>query len=534
MSALHWMMAAAAVVVCASAAERPKLIPRFQTSDRCLACHNGLQTSSGQDISIGFQWRATMMANSSRDPYWQASVRRESMDHPDSQAEIEDECTVCHMPIVRYEAMLRGRKGEAFAHLPIDAEPENRTASDGVSCSVCHQIGKEKLGTRESFNGGFVVDPPDESGRRPEYGPFEVEKGHERIMRTSTEGYRPTKSDHIRQSELCATCHTLYTKALGPGGKVIGELPEQVPYQEWLHSDYREKKSCQSCHMPVVDEPVAVTRVLGVPREGVARHVFVGGNFFMLGMLNRFRGELAVAALVPELAAAVERTVQFLQQESAKVSIANAAARDGVVEAEIAVENLGGHKLPTAYPSRRAWLHVLVRDGRKQVVFESGALEADGSIRGNDNDSDATRLEPHYRALRSAGEVQIYESVMADAEGRVTTGLLAAVRYLKDNRLLPHGFDKGTAGKDIAVIGDAADDGDFSGAGDRVRYIMPVGGAQGPFTVEAELMYQPVGFRWANNLKKYEAAEARRFNGYYDAMAKSSAVALARAASPAQ
>src|SRR6476619_4645175 len=101
-------------------------VPLFRTSDRCVACHNGLTTPSGEDVSIGVDWRASIMANSARDPYWQASVRRESIDHPESQAGIEDECSVCHMPIVRYDAMLRGRKGEIFAHLPIDAEPESR------------------------------------------------------------------------------------------------------------------------------------------------------------------------------------------------------------------------------------------------------------------------------------------------------------------------------------------------------------------------------------------------------------------------
>src|SRR6185369_17258168 len=186
--------------------------PEFQTSDRCLACHNGLVTSSGEDVSIGFAWRASMMANSSRDPYWQGSVRREAMDHPESKADIEDECSVCHMPITRYEAKLIGKKGQVFAHLPFGSDEKNgHKAEDGVSCSVCHQIGKDKLGTRESFNGGFVLDPPDAADNRPEYGPFEIEKGQTRIMRTSSEGYHPSKSDHIRQSEVCATCHTLYT-----------------------------------------------------------------------------------------------------------------------------------------------------------------------------------------------------------------------------------------------------------------------------------------------------------------------------------
>ena len=63
----------------------------FQTSDRCIACHNGLTTKSGEDISIGFNWRATMMANSSRDPYWQAGVRREIIDHPKAQKWIEEQ-----------------------------------------------------------------------------------------------------------------------------------------------------------------------------------------------------------------------------------------------------------------------------------------------------------------------------------------------------------------------------------------------------------------------------------------------------------
>ena len=110
------------------------------------------------------------------------------------------------------------------------------------------------------------------------------------------------------------------------------------------------------------------------------------------------------------------------------------------------VENLGGHKLPTAYPSRRSWLHVTVRDRNDKVIFESGALRPDGSIAGNDNDADPRRFEPHYNEITSGEQVQIYEDIMGDTKGDVTTGLLTAVRYLKDNRLLPQGFDKRTPG----------------------------------------------------------------------------------------
>ena len=519
---------AIATSIAAGAASNPPAA-EFQTSDRCIACHNGLLTASGEDVSIGYDWRASMMANSSRDPYWQASLRRESIDHPESAAAIEDECAICHMPIPRYTAHRRSGQGRVFAHLPFAADDkEGRQAADGVSCAICHQIGKQKLGTAESFNGGFVVDAPADPDARPEYGPFEIEAGHRRIMLSSTEGYRPTQSDHIRSSELCATCHTLITQALGSDGRPIGRLPEQVPYQEWLHSEFKATQSCQSCHMPAVGEPAPITRVFGALRDGAARHLFVAGNFFMQRMLNRYRDALDVAALPQELTSAADRTVQFLQTSAAVLQIDDLRVDAGTLRASLVVENAGGHKLPTAFPSRRAWLHVVVRDAGGRIVFESGALNADGSIRGNDNDADAAKFEPHYSEIRSSDDVQIYESVIADASGAVTTGLLSGVRYLKDNRVLPRGFDKRTAEPDVAVHGSAADDADFIGGADRIVYAVPVGGGDGPFTVDAELLYQPIGYRWANNLKTYgKAAEPRRFTSYYDAMAAASAARLA-------
>ncbi len=36
--------------------------PLFETADRCQACHNGLLTASGRDVSIGVDWRTSMMA----------------------------------------------------------------------------------------------------------------------------------------------------------------------------------------------------------------------------------------------------------------------------------------------------------------------------------------------------------------------------------------------------------------------------------------------------------------------------------------
>src|SRR4030095_17218134 len=70
----------------------------FQTSDRCFACHNGLATSAGEDISIGLSWRSTMMANSARDPYWQAGVRRGTPGPPMDFGGVQGRCARCATP----------------------------------------------------------------------------------------------------------------------------------------------------------------------------------------------------------------------------------------------------------------------------------------------------------------------------------------------------------------------------------------------------------------------------------------------------
>jgi hypothetical protein len=283
------------------------------------------------------------------------------------------------------------------------------------------------------------------------------------------------------------------------------------------------------------NDSIPITNVDGPRRPDLRRHVFVGGNFFLLGMLNRYRGELAVEAPSQELDAVAARTRELLAH-AARVTVVPSpdavpsASPDGSrrVVVDVEVTNLSGHKLPTAYPSRRAWLHFTVRDARGAMVFESGALMASGRIVGNDNDDDRTKYEPHYREIARPDQVQIYESIMRDPGGGVTTGLLSAVGYIKDNRILPRGFDKATAAPDIAVIGDAARDPAFGAGAHRTRYRVDVGRAPGPFRVNVELWYQPIGYRWAHNLQLQPAAETDRFVSYYDSMAGATGEVLAR------
>jgi hypothetical protein len=530
----HWGLGAWLLLgsnVPASIATATPAHPLFEPATRCVACHNGLVTTRGEDVSLGNAWHPTMMANAARDPYWQAGVRRETIEHPTLGAEIQDECSKCHMPMATAAAHATGDTGKVFAHFDTSNASASATdtalARDGVSCSLCHQIQATGLGQRRSLVGGFVIDTHTQTGNRQEFGPYSVDLGRAQLMRSASH-MLPTRATHLGSSELCATCHTLYTHALAPNARVVGELPEQVPYQEWLHSDYRTTRSCQACHMPALAEPVSISSVAGQARPLFLRHDFVGGNFFAQDVFARFGSELFVDTAPAQFELAALRTRAHLEGEAATLNLECTTLTEGRLRATVTINNRTGHKLPTAYPSRRAWLHVTIRSAGGAVLFESGALRDDGSIVGNDNDADPSRFEPHYTRIERGSEVAIYESILGRPDGRVTTGLLTADRYLKDNRLLPLGFDKATAPAEVAVHGEAAQDPDFQGGADRVAYEVSLGDHVGNLSVAAELLYQPIAFRWAENLRNFSAFEPQRFARYYSALSRRSATVLAK------
>ena len=173
----------------------------FKTAGNCMPCHNSLTSPAGEDVSIGLNWRASIMANSSRDPYWQAGVRRETIDHPSAAADIEDECSICHMPMARTTAHANGRKGQVFAHLPIGQHDESEDLRRTTACrTLCHQISTEKLGTKESLSA--ASSSPDGSRPCARYLARSESTGLKTVMRSSAE-FQPTQGAHIRQSN-CA------------------------------------------------------------------------------------------------------------------------------------------------------------------------------------------------------------------------------------------------------------------------------------------------------------------------------------------
>jgi len=234
------------------------------------------------------------------------------------------------------------------------------------------------------------------------------------------------------------------------------------------------------------------------PREPFHRHTFTGANVFMLRIFRDHAETLGVPASTDQIERTITETVNFLQDQTARLVVHTSLVSDTVV-LTVTVRNLAGHKFPSGYPSRRAWLHVVVSDTNGTPIFASGRPLPDGRIAGNAADQNPATFEPHYTVITDTSQVQIYESIMQDISGNVTYTLLRAAAYAKDNRLLPLGFDKASAPPDIGVYGAAQDDDDFTGGQDTVIYRLPGNGATF-YYVQVRLLYQTLAVPFADDV----------------------------------
>lgn len=470
---------------------------------------------SGADVSLDAWWRSSMMANSGRDPFWQASVSKEVLERPEAAETIEGTCATCHMPMASHTQAILGEPSQIFGSGLLSSEhPLHALAMDGVSCTLCHQIQAEGLGFPASYNGGFTVDAETPAGERLIYGPYSVEENHATIMQDAS-SYVPVQGLHQADSELCGTCHTFFLDDPDTG---LGDFPLLMTYFEWFYSGHRGLNSCQDCHMPEAEGGVLIAAESDFPRSPFAQHALVGGNAYMLEMLGSFIEEIGSTASEGQFQAAKELTEDFLSTETARIEIDEIRLSGGRLTADLVIRNEAGHKFPSGFPSRRAWIRFAVEDRLGETAFESGGFDDQGRILGNANDEDPNIFEQHYFAIVQPEQVQIYETIMGDDRGSITTTLNNAVQYLKDNRLMPTGQDKFGGVEVIQPRGRAVEDEDFQGGVDEIQYAIDLRGFEGPFTVTIEILFQSIASQWAEALRGLSSEEADRFVGYYDAV----------------
>jgi hypothetical protein len=180
---------------------------------------------------------------------------------------------------------------------------------------------------------------------------------------------------------------------------------------------------------------------------------------------------------------------------------------------------MAGHKLPTGFPSRRAWLQVRAWAGQ-ELVWASGLHDEAGRILGQGgqvlpSEQPGGGFLPHFAQISSPDQVQIYEAVMSNDQGEPTATLLRATGYLKDNRLLPQGFSPSPQDAPHVNPVGVEQDADFMEGGDTVAFDLEVG--QEPVTrLEVALVYQGMGARFMAELFTVDTAEVAGFKTLYE------------------
>lgn len=464
----------------------------FSASGNCEMCHGAsnfaLRDEQGYDVSPVTNWRSTMLANSSNDPFWRAKVKHEGLSNPEHKNALENVCTRCHAPMGMMNALLNN-----LPEYNIDSLKHDEMGQDGISCNLCHQITdlNEQL-----FSGTYEINKQKEI-----YGPYTNPITQQMFMNT---GFTPVYNEIINDSKLCGSCHTLITNSVDEDGEFTGNtFIEQALYHEWENSIYAAQNiSCQACHIPQINESIKISSRPGfiTGRQPFGIHSFIGGNSFMLNLLNSNHEELGLAGGTENFETTIQQTKTMLTQNTINLDIYEASRTNDSIFIEVSLKNTAGHKFPTGFPSRRAYLEFLVI-ANSDTLFHSGNKN---SVALNHDDDE--EFEPHYKKITRENQVQIFEFVMGDSEGEVTTILERAFEPLKDNRIPPEGFSQNHTNYDtVRVVGSAINDADYlneSGT-EKIIYAFPKSIFKTSAYLKTILHYETVPESWLKDLFEY-------------------------------
>ncbi len=259
-------------------------------------------------------------------------------------------CSTCHTPLA---AKIPNQKncGWSGCHTDLTSEranglidhgvlaaPLSGTAAEGISCDFCHKIGDVIL------NPDTGLPKADMPGILS-YRLYRPDEGQQLFFGTVVDvnrrvSYLPLQSE----SRFCAGCHYGVFGGVVGHGVVRGGTLIYNSYGEWLESPYSDPqtgKTCQDCHMPVVDSDYFVFPEKG----GIARSYVELNHHTMPGASD-----------------------EKLLQNS--VTMTSSAQRSGEqLEIEVSITNdQTGHHIPTDSPSREMILVVEATDAAGNVL----------------------------------------------------------------------------------------------------------------------------------------------------------------------
>lgn len=341
-------------------------------------------------------------------------------------------------------------------------------------------------------------------------------------------GYTPTFGGHISGSALCGTCHTLLTNSVDLNGVPTGEkFVEQAIYHEWKNSVFAQNSAtCQSCHVPRINDPVKISTVPPwlQPRSPFGMHQLAGANVFMGRLLKQFGENIGVTATSAQFDTTINRSTRMLQQRTLDLTVEETNRTNDTLFIALKLKNKAGHKFPTGFPSRRAFVELIAIAEGGDTIFHSGKTDPNFNIINENNE-----FEPHYQIIKTEQEVQIYEMVMGDVNGDKTTVLERGYQHLKDNRIPPDGFTTNHQSYDTTkIVGNAANDPDFNkedgsqGTGsDYVHYHIPLNKWYGQIEIVAKVYYQTINQKWLNEMFSHTSNEINIFKSFYNNSNKS-------------
>ena len=510
--------------------------------------------NSLKNISPFGEWGASLMGLAARDPVFQAQRESETLTYPSVKDEIDNTCYTCHGVMGKRQLDI-DRPGALFTHKHFLATsgPDaiyGGLARDGISCLACHRMTPDGLGTQASFTGNFKVTDP-----KTVFGPF---KDVVTFPMQNSVDMTPKHGDAINDPAMCGSCHVVETEILNKNvtynRSTFGKQPkshEQTTYLEWLNSRFQTKaapgpgatpQTCQQCHMPrTVNGQVITTKIANIedntyvdasgkpfpntapaaditmkPRSEFGRHTFVGANVFVLEMFRQFKEQLGLTvdqkagdpnydtsnfSVLPRLDLAVAETTQQVQSASASVAIRALRKSTNGLDVDIEVVNLTGHKFPSGVGFRRAFIEFTAMDATGKVIWSSGRSTDKGVLIDDSGtplvtEFSKTQWQPHWRIISGSKYAQIYESRTKDLQGLLTTSFLGLAKPVKDNRLMPGGWNINgpyASWTTPVAVPSTGSPGYYNGAGsDLVTYRMPAAIGSRVKQVRAVLHYQSI------------------------------------------
>ncbi|MFA7070276.1 MAG: hypothetical protein WC144_05495 [Sulfurimonas sp.] len=232
---------------------------------------------------------------------------------------------------------------------------------EGVSCTLCHQIGE----VDERGNGSYHVEL-DRDRYLFEDSRFTIASWlSSRFINANPKTHKDSYSkDFYKDSKYCASCHD--EQHPKNGIKIVST------YEEWSKSPYNnpddktKHKSCIDCHMSYLKDGKIVpfegySTDGGVKKSDVKTHFFTGSNHFLSSLRSKEHED---------------QTIEMLKS-SATMSL---KLDDSRLDVEV-LNSGAGHHLPTGVADfRELWLEVNVKDKNGALVFHSGHLDENGEI----------------------------------------------------------------------------------------------------------------------------------------------------------